>query len=46
MLTFSTGWNAVQIAPVMQDFATGMLGVYFFGNNLCMEHIHLKVFQD
>ena len=35
MLIDSPGWTSIQVAPVMRDLATGMLGIYFFGEKLC-----------
>ena len=34
-LMSSAEWSKVQIAPVMRQCATGLLGVYMFGNALC-----------
>lgn len=30
----SSEWGRIKIAPIMRDLATGMLGVYHFGNKL------------
>lgn len=30
----SSDWSRIKIAPIMRDLATGMLGVYHFGNKL------------
>jgi len=35
ILTTITGWHAIRVAPLMRDFATGMMGIYFFGKRLC-----------
>lgn len=35
----SSGWTCIQIAPVMRQCATGLLGVYMFGNTLCKPHL-------
>ena len=35
LLTVTSGWNTVKMAPLMRDLASGMLGVYFFGEKLC-----------
>ncbi|MCJ1349614.1 hypothetical protein MMC31_007855 [Peltigera leucophlebia] len=29
------GWTPVNLAPLMRKSASGMLGVYFFGEKLC-----------
>ncbi len=34
-LTILPGWSSIQIAPIMRDLATGMLGTYLFGDKLC-----------
>ena len=46
ILISSAGWTSVQIAPIMRDFATGMLGVYFFGEKLCTMPPRLMVSRD
>lgn len=39
LLISSSGWNSVQIAPLMRHCATGLLGVYIFGNTLCKSRL-------
>ncbi|CAD6592998.1 MAG: hypothetical protein ASARMPREDX12_006647 [Alectoria sarmentosa] len=38
-VTTTESWTSIQVAPVMRDLATGMLGMYFFGEKLCQEPI-------
>ncbi|KAL9123111.1 MAG: hypothetical protein Q9187_000340 [Circinaria calcarea] len=33
------GWKSVKIAHVMRELASGMLGVYFFGDKLCWSNL-------
>lgn len=35
VLMVVSGWHAIRLAPIMRDFATGMLGIYIFGRKLC-----------
>lgn len=37
-LISSSGWSSIQIAPLMRQCASGLLGVYIFGNALCRLH--------
>jgi len=39
LLTSSSGWSSVQIAPLIRECATGLLGVYMFGDTLCRSHL-------
>ncbi len=38
-LTIFPGWSSIQIAPIMRDLASGMLGTYLFGDKLCRRAI-------
>ena len=35
----SSGWKPVQIAPLLRECATGLLGVCLFGNTLCRQFL-------
>lgn len=45
-LTILPGWSSIQVAPIMRDLATGMLGTYLFGDKLCTRLVPLSSSPD